>query len=276
MVYLANSEIEIINTQISRGEIRHALFDFDGTISLIREGWQQVMIPMMVEFLRQTPQHEPDDELTACVTEIVDRTTGQQSIYQMIALHDEVAKRGGAPLEPVAYKHIYLDRLLAHIAHRIQGLKEGRIARTALLVPGAEDMLRLLRARGVTCYLASGTDRHYVQDEAAALGVAPYFDGGIYGAVDDYKSYSKAMVIANILRTHEISGAQLVVFGDGYDEIESARAAGGIAVAVATDEIHPGRLDAKKRARLIRAGADIVVPDFHESERLVAYLFSGR
>ena len=30
-------------------DIRYALFDFDGTISLIRQGWQDIMIPYFVE-----------------------------------------------------------------------------------------------------------------------------------------------------------------------------------------------------------------------------------
>ena len=32
-----------------RGRIRHAVLDFDGTISSIRDGWQDFMVPMMVE-----------------------------------------------------------------------------------------------------------------------------------------------------------------------------------------------------------------------------------
>ena len=34
---LPGMEIEIIN-EVERGRIRHVLFDFDGTISLLREG----------------------------------------------------------------------------------------------------------------------------------------------------------------------------------------------------------------------------------------------
>ena len=34
-------------------DIRYALFDFDGTISLIRQGWQDIMIPYFTEVLRE-------------------------------------------------------------------------------------------------------------------------------------------------------------------------------------------------------------------------------
>ena len=46
---LLDEEIEIVNPDLPRGRFRSALFDFDGTLSLIREGWPQVMIPMMTE-----------------------------------------------------------------------------------------------------------------------------------------------------------------------------------------------------------------------------------
>src|SRR5438067_13532828 len=92
------SAIEILRSDFPRGRFRSALFDFDGTLSLIREGWPQVMIPMMVEVLRQAGAREPDAELAAEVEEFVMRLNGKQTIYQMIQLADEVRKRGGAPL----------------------------------------------------------------------------------------------------------------------------------------------------------------------------------
>ena len=122
------SMIEIIHSDIVRGRIRHALFDFDGTLSLIREGWQGVMIPMMVEWLLETPEHESEAELTTVVTEFVTRLTGKQTIYQMIQLAEEIEKRGGKPLDPLDYKRIYLDRLWARIRAPRRGA-EGRAAR---------------------------------------------------------------------------------------------------------------------------------------------------
>ena len=34
-----------------RPGISHVLFDFDGTLSLIRQGWPEVMVPMFTEVL---------------------------------------------------------------------------------------------------------------------------------------------------------------------------------------------------------------------------------
>jgi phosphoglycolate phosphatase-like HAD superfamily hydrolase len=271
--FLPGTRIEIIDAAVERGRIRHALFDFDGTISLIRQGWQDVMVPMMVEELIATGTAESPEELTAIVREFVDRLTGKQTIYQMIELAEQIRKRGAEPLDPLVYKHRYLDLLWERIAHRIEGLRDGSIDPETMRVPGAPAILEALRARGVTCYLASGTDQPYVLDEAEALGLTEYF-AGIYGALDDYRSFSKAMVIERIIREHALSGPELVGFGDGYVEIQNVAEVGGIAVGVATDEAHPGELDAWKRNRLIVAGARAIVPDFREHRRLLAWLWA--
>jgi phosphoglycolate phosphatase-like HAD superfamily hydrolase len=270
--FLPGTSIEIVNPAIRRGHVRFALFDFDGTISLIREGWQQIMVPMMVDLLAQAPSAESRTELRDVVVDYVDRLTGKQTIYQMIQLREELTKRGATPLEPLAYKRIYHDRLWERIKDRVAGLKAGRIRPDDLMVPGARDVLAALRSAHVTCYLASGTDLAYVQDEAAALGVDRYFDGGIYGALDKWESFSKAMIIDQILREHGLAGEQLIVFGDGYVEIEEARRVGGIAVGVASDEARREGIDEWKRDRLIGAGADVIVPDFRESVRLLDYV----
>jgi phosphoglycolate phosphatase-like HAD superfamily hydrolase len=126
----------------------------------------------------------------------------------------------------------------------------------------------------VRCYLASGTDEPYVLDEAEALQLTPYF-AGIYGARDDYKNFSKKILIERIIAENHLSGPEFVAFGDGFVEIEDAKRVGGIAVGVATDEAKRTGIDAWKRNRLIEAGADVIVPDFGTHTELVAYLFDA-
>ena len=106
------NKFEIV-TPFERGNFKFALFDFDGTISLIREGWQKIMIPMMVELLMQTPNHEDDEEeISLIVRKFVAELTGKQTIYQMIRLAEEISTRGGTALAPAAYKDEYHKRLL--------------------------------------------------------------------------------------------------------------------------------------------------------------------
>lgn len=268
-----DEEIEILRPDLPRGRFRSVLFDFDGTLSLIREGWPQVMIPMMVDVLRQTGTSESDAELTAAVEEFIMRLNGRQTIYQMIQLAEEVTRRGGTPLEPLAYKHRYHDLLMERIRERIDALQNGTAKPEEWTVPGSHALLEELRRRGMTLYLASGTDLKYVRQEAELLGVARYFGPHIYGALDDYQNFSKQMIIDRILREEKLQGEELLGFGDGFVEIEEVRKAGGVAVAVASDEEKRQGVNAWKRDRLMRAGADIVVPEYRRGMRLLRYLF---
>jgi phosphoglycolate phosphatase-like HAD superfamily hydrolase len=179
------------------------------------------------------------------------------------------------PEEPLVYKQMYHDRLAKRIAGRHDALRNGRARAEDLLVPGSLDILAALEQRGVTLYLASGTDEQYVVEEARMLGLDRYFGDRIYGAIDDYRRFSKAMVIERILSANRVPGEALLGFGDGYVEILNVKQAGGVAVAVASDESQrSGRPDAWKRERLIDVGADVVVPDFREHQRLLDYLWS--
>ncbi len=274
-IFLDNTAIEI-HREVQTGNIRHVVFDFDGTISLIRDGWQNVMVPMMVELLQtETGTTETQSELEALVVEFVDRLTGKQTIYQMIQLGEEIEKRGGTPQEPLAYKDEYNRRLLPVVEERVAGLAAGTLPAEPLRVPKSLEFLQSLREMGIHCYLASGTDVEFVKNEAALLGVAPYFDGGIFGALREYKKFSKAMVIQKIITDFQLSGSELLIIGDGYVEIENAKAVGAIAVGVASVEANRYNMNADKRERLIRAGADIIIPDFREGAQLLSYLFNS-
>jgi len=269
---LANTSVEIVR-EVERGHIRHVLFDFDGTLSLIREGWTEVMVAMMVEILLATPRHESESDIAACVRHFVTELTGKQTIYQMIRLAEEVTLRGGIPEDPLAYKHRYLDRLMTRIASRREQLRTRAVSPETMLVPGSLDLLAALHDRGLLLYLASGTDEQFVCEEAELLTLTRFFGPRIYGAVDDYRTYSKAMVIERILRENAIDGAYLLGFGDGYVEIENIKSVGGAAIGVASDEANrSGTPDPWKRTRLLGIGADIIIPDFRESRALLGYL----
>lgn len=255
-------------------KISHVLFDFDGTISLIREGWQQVMVPMFVEMLPRTDD-DTEESVQRMMLEDITRLTGKQTIYQMIQFADRVKERGGEPKEPLWYKNEYLRRLHVRIEDRLNGLRDGTLHPDKFLVFGARKFLECLTGLGVTLYLASGTDEPFVKDEAKLLDIEKYFEPHVYGALDDYKKFSKKMVIERILNENKISGAQLLGFGDGYVEIENTKEAGGFAVAVATDEANNGlgQIDEWKRERLIGVGADIVVADFRDGPELLEYIW---
>jgi phosphoglycolate phosphatase-like HAD superfamily hydrolase len=130
-----------------------------------------------------------------------------------------------------------------------------------------------LRERGLKLYLASGTDEPYMKDEARLLDVERYFDGGVFGALDDYKSFSKAILIQRIIGNAECRGDEFLGFGDGYVEIENVKQVGGVAVGVATDEPNCQVVDEWKRKRLAGVGADYIIPNFLCHQDLLKTLF---
>ena len=270
-IFENSTSIEILN-KIERGKVRHAVLDFDGTISLIRDGWQNVMVPMMIDVLMETPTNESRKQLESTVVKFVDQLTGKQTIYQMLQLCEEIQKRGGTAKDPLDYKDMYNDRLLPIVNDRITKLENQEITSNDLRVPMSLEFLQKLTAYDIKCYLASGTDIEFVKHEAKLLGVAEYFDGGIFGALREFSKFSKEMVIKKILADFDLNGSELLIVGDGYVEIQNAKSVNAIAVGVVTKENNVYDMNANKRQRLIRAGADIIIPDFREADQLLSYL----
>lgn len=267
--------LEILRALPQGSRPRYAVLDFDGTVSLIREGWQDIMIPYFTDELAATPQGAqlPRSELAELARDFVFVNTGKQTIYQCIELANQITRLGGTPQDPQVYKDEYVRRLLEAIDQRLEGLRSGSIPREELLVPGSVELLEMLRRHGVQLYLASGTDDPHVKIEAALLGLDQYFDGHIYGAQRDYKTFSKKMVIDRIIQENNLSGTELLGFGDGYVEIENIRSVGGYACGVASNEKTRQGIDQWKRERLTGVGADIIIPDYRCVEELEAYLF---
>ena len=268
--------VEFAENFAPRPQISHVVFDFDGTLSLIREGWPEIMLAMFVEML---PTRADDDPaaVSRMLFDDMMKLNGKQTIYQMIQLAERVKERGGVPQDPLWYKHEYLRRLETKIQDRIESLRTGRVSPEKYLLHGSTELLTLLANRKMNLYLASGTDEIFVKREAELLGVTKFFGDRIYGAKDDYKSFSKKMVIERILRENNIRGENLLAFGDGYVEIQNTKEVGGLAVAVASDEANngSGKIDEWKRNRLLAVDADIVIPDYRDAAPLLNRIYGN-
>ncbi len=279
--HVEGSDIELCSEGVSFGQIRHAVFDADGTVSTLRQGWEQVMAPVMVEAILGEQYHTADASLYESVRrrvlDYIDQSTGLQTILQMEALVEMVREFGIVPADKVldkfGYKEVYNRALMEVVNERIVRLERGQLGVSDFTIKGAVEFLEKLRNRGITLYLASGTDREDVVRESQALGYAEFFNGGIYGAVGDVTKYSKRMVIDRIMTENRLSGAELVVVGDGPVEMRECRKRGGIAVGIASDEVRRYGLNAEKRTRLIKAGAQVIAPDFSQWHELLHLLF---
>jgi rfaE bifunctional protein kinase chain/domain len=279
--YLDDSEIELCYESFPSPRIRHAVFDHDGTIGTLREGWEHIMAPVMIKAILG-PQYATADEtlyhkVRKRVLDYIDQSTGIQTIVQMEALVEMVQEAGLVPADEVrdkfGYKEIYNEALMEMVGRRIEKFKRGELDIHDYTIKGALQFLKALRERGVKLYLASGTDHADVVAETEALGYAGFFDGGIYGSVGDVAKYSKKMVIDRIMTENSLQGPELAVFGDGPVELRECRKRQGIAVGIASDEIRRHGLNVEKRMRLVKAGAHIIVSDFSQHDKLLKLLF---
>ena len=144
------------------------IFDFDGTLSTLRCGWEVVMRKLMGEILGEYITMEEIDRF-------IDESTGIQTIFQMKWIAEQLEKRGIAPLDPWDYKAEYNRRLMLNIEDKKQALLSGACEKETYLMAGSEELLKMIKSHGINIYVASGTDQPDVQAEAAALGLDKYF-----------------------------------------------------------------------------------------------------
>lgn len=268
--------VELVNPSIRRGPFRAVLFDFDGTLSLIREGWPRVMVGMMIERLRgQMLVRESESELWSHLDRLIMAQNGAPTIRQMEVFAQEVRQRGGTPADSWEYLREYIDRLMQMVRGRWQALETGKNQAADWVVPRAHALLGNLRDRRLSLFVASGTEYDHVAHEARILQVNEFFPSGINAPKNNDPSFRKANVIARVLTELNIRGEELIGFGDGMVETAEVKRVGGVAIGVASSEYGSGVgvVNAAKRATLIDAGADIIIPDYTHQDELIRWLW---
>ncbi len=275
--YIAETEIESVGDLPLDLQIQHCIFDHDGTLSTLREGWEKIMEPMMVRAILgpryQTASAALFAKTTNEVRTFIDRTTGMQTLVQMKGLVGLVKQAGFTDeseiLDEHGYKRSYNEELLKLVQQRMRKLQSGELNQTDFQIKNAALLLQELLNRGIKLYLASGTDEADVISEAKLMGYADLFEGRIFGAVGDIKVEAKKIVVERIIRENGLMGHQFATFGDGPVEIRETQKRGGFCIGVASDEVRRFGLNLAKRSRLIRAGANLVVPDFSQLSALL-------
>ena len=120
--------VEFVPGFAPRPQISHVLFDFDGTISIIREGWPAVMVPMFVEMLPALPGESEEARRQLCFDDIM-RLNGKQTIYQMIQLADRIKERGGTPRFSRAWRAAVAGMASASRCRALSRERDGRTVR---------------------------------------------------------------------------------------------------------------------------------------------------
>jgi len=258
-----------VRNNTAKCPVKAVLFDFDGTVSTLRCGWEQVMAPLFFEVLDDGKTEK--NVLEKKVADYIDESTGIQTILQMKWLASEVEKSGRTPEDIWEYKRMYNDRLMLDINRKLENLASGKEQPDNYLMAGAVEFLKALKERGVKIFVASGTDDPDVKNEAAKLSVIQYFDE-IKGAPLHEESCSKEAVIKRLLEEGGYAGDELAVCGDGKVEISLGKAKGARTIGLASNERCRCGVDQTKRTRLVAADADIIVGDFMQKQELLEFL----
>jgi phosphoglycolate phosphatase len=257
-----------------RPRITHAVFDFDGTVSWLRHGWPELMYAVLRKHLCLKPG-ESEQQLHDLLLRDILSLNGKPSIHQIERGRERMLERG-VENKPAAEELLleYQSRLEEAIAERSEGIVSGRSATATFLVFGVKGVLDSFKHRGIKMAILSGTQESKVKQEAKLLEIDSYFGRHIYGSTNT--GFSKRAVLDRLLAEENISGATLLSFGDGPVEIRHTKELGGLAVGVASDEnIHgSGAIDPAKHELLLEAGADLVIPDYRDTDALTDCLFS--
>jgi len=176
-------------------------------------------------------------------------------------------------LDAFGYKKIFNDELLNMVKQREEKFSRGELSLSDFTLKNAVPLLQRLYDAGIKLYLASGTDEEDVKREAHILGYDHLFEGRIYGAVGEITREAKKIVLDRILDIiGESTFGKIATFGDGPVEIRETHKKEGITIGIASNELRRYGLNVKKRERLIKAGADIIIPDFSQYPKLLSLL----
>lgn len=161
-----------------------------------------------------------------------------------------------------------LDRLVAVMGDHY-GAAVGRGDRVGHLLPGVAEAASALRAAGVALAVVTGNARPIARAKLAAAHLDRLFPVGAYGdEADDRASLVRiGMAVAEAHYGRRFPSARAIVVGDTALDVRAARAAGARALAVCTG--------AAPRAALERAGADTVLDDLADTERVLRVVLGG-
>ena len=273
-----DSEICVLGAPAINGPIRCFVFESDGVISTLREGWQKIMAMMMIEMIvgQATPS---DEELNIVKSEVygfVRCSAGFHVLLQMGELVDMISSYGFVPdneiHEPAAYKAIYDKRLKVSVNERLATIGSQATVED-FMIRGVRGFLRELFNQRVEMVVSSGTDEIDLMFELDALNATKFFSE-IHGARATYQESNKRMVLANLIDATGFKGQEIAVVGNGRIDMEVAKAFGCIAIGVASDEIKRHGWNMPKALNLARARVkpDILIMDFHQARQLLNFL----
>jgi len=239
---------EIINQKKSK--ILVAVIDWDGTISLLREGWQKVMQEFIANYISSgSPQKKDFD----WAKNFIIKTLGENTIDQMLGIIEKSVKNKRKILAEKLRRE-YRDILEEKI--RAKRIKQAKNNPDKFIVRGIAQFLEALKKRDIKILVFSGSEqngKNGIGQEARILRLEHYFDG-VFGYNGPVRPYNKDNVLKWVIKKYRIKDpSQILVVGDGPKEIKVGKKFGAITIGLMSKNI--------TKEILIKSGADFVVYD---------------
>lgn len=265
-----NKGIELIKNS-NPTDIKAIIFDFDGTISTLRHGWEEIMENYMYEMISGEKEGN-DEELKNEIKVYINESMGIQTIYQMQWLKRKVELENKADILDIwEYKKRYNDRLMDIVRQKTKKLISKKLTPKDFRIINSKEFVKELYELGYKLYIASGTDHDDVVKEMKALEIFEYFED-VKGAPANKIDCPKEAIVKHLMEDLGYKGNEIAIIGDGKVEIEIAVRIGGKAIGMATNETTQIGVNQRKRKKLINAGAHIIAPHFKEKESIIQWI----
>ncbi|HEY5753694.1 MAG TPA: dihydroneopterin aldolase [Chthoniobacterales bacterium] len=166
---------------------------------------------------------------------------------------DEFRREFCLPLDP------FYKKYLSHVPWQVLDEAYHRhfqdFSHNVALLPGVEEFLELCRLTNRRLFVLSTITPSLWNEQAKRFGIADFFEHPYTGIPD------KRRKIAELLKTHSLEPNETLFAGDMVHDVETAKCAGVMSVAMLT-----GFDPAEK---LAAAGPDLIVQDFHGLRQLM-------
>ncbi len=258
---LLNATLSQVLSTWELARFRVVVFDFDGTLSLLREDWPRIMISQMcTELLKQGSTEEPQ-ALYQRVEHAIMGLNGKPTFVQMQWLVEQVELISGKPETTQVYRDRYLAELLAGVQPRRDVISSGKVTPETWQVPRAGAFLKSLQNQGLKLVLASGSDRDAVELESGLLQVRSFFGDELHAPFQGDPTFTKRGVIESLIQ-QGFKGPEILGFGDGVVETQEVKRVGGVAIGVASNQENPQTINEWKKDQLLGAGADAIIANY--------------
>ena len=211
---------------------------------------------------------ETNKDIREYLFEQMYRFNGRPTPLFMEEMAREIQSRSGEADSEEMFQ-AFLSVLNKEALARHENIQSKKRSPDDYIVYEGRAFIETLIEAGLKVIILSGNPHDQVNEEADLLDLSRYCQGHVYGHTHA-ENFCKQSIMEKLMKDEGFSGENLIAIGDGAAEIKAAKALGGLAVAICSDEEVNGSgvIDENKLPILLDGGADCVIADYREPATL--------